>query len=120
MNSAIVVYVLLALYGLLTVFVLAYVRARFRLAAKVLKNLKLEWDDADSRHAGFVSNAQDRISKLSVPVGPPTRNTLVTLDTRNQVVAMGKKGFSPADIGKACSLAEGEVEVILGVARLQR
>jgi hypothetical protein len=44
----------------------------------------------------------------------------VTFDTRNQVIAMGRKGFSASDIGRACAMPEADVEVLLGLVRIQR
>jgi len=117
------IYTVLALYGLLTIAVLAYVHNRFRAATGILKSLQVEWDNADSRHAGFVGKAQEQIAKLAVPAVPvasAVKNAAVGFDVRNQVVAMGKKGFKTLEIAKSCGLHEGEVDVLLSMARLQK
>jgi hypothetical protein len=122
MHNPILIYSFLALYGLLTVLVLTYVHAKFRTTARTLKLLSTEWQSAETRHAGFVGAAQEQLSKLNVPPPPavPVRNSAVNFDVRNQVVAMAKRGITPTDIGRSCGLHEGEVEVLLGMARLQR
>ena len=124
-HSPILIYAFLALYGIVTAVVLTYVHAKFRLATKTLKMLKTEWDNAETRHADFVGVAQQQISKLAVAPAPAVaqpvvRHASVGFDTRNQVVAMAKRGMVVGDIGRACGLHEGEVEVLLGMARLQR
>jgi hypothetical protein len=115
---------MLALYGVITLVIAMYVRAKFRVASKTLNLLKTEWDTAESRHADFVGVAQQQISKLAVPPPPApvpaARPAVVGFDTRNQVVAMAKRGIGLNDIARACGLSEGEVEVLLGMARLQR
>jgi len=110
------------LYGLMTVMLIVYVQSKFRSAAKLLQALQVEWSAADTRHAGFVGKAQEQISKLSTPapVAAAVLTSSVNLDTRNQVVAMGKKGFSATDIAKTCGLQEGDVDVLLGISRLQK
>jgi len=116
------IYTVLALYGLLTIAVLAYVRTRFRTATGILKTLQVEWDNAESRHAGFVGKAQEQIAKLAVPapVVAALKNVGLSFDLRNQVVAMGKKGFKSLEIARSCGLHEGEVDVLLSMARLQK
>jgi len=121
-HSPILIYSFLALYGLMTVTLALYVQQKFRHAAKVLQALQADWSSADSRHAGFVGKAQEQIAKLSAPVptANPVKISAVNLDIRNQVVAMGKKGFTATEIAKTCGLQEGDVEVLLGIARLQK
>ncbi len=124
MDNRILIYSFLALYGLITLLIVRYVNAKFRAANKTLKLLTAEWATAESRHADFVGAAQEQISKLAAapPVvhQPVVRSAAVGFDTRNQVVAMAKRGISVPDIAKASRLHEGEVEVLLGMARLQR
>ena len=124
MGNAVFIYSLLALYGLTTLLIVRYVNAKFRAANKTLKLLTAEWATAESRHADFVGAAQEQIAKLTAapPVvhQPVVRSTAVGFDTRNQAVAMAKRGISVPDIAKASRLHEGEVEVLLGMARLQR
>jgi hypothetical protein len=123
LHSPILVYSFLALYGVLTALMLTYMHAKFRTATKALKLIQTEWQTAESRHAGFVGAAQEQLSKLAttppVPV-MPIRHTAVNFDLRNQVVAMAKRGIAGPDIARSCGLNEGEVEVVLGMVRLQR
>jgi hypothetical protein len=121
-HNPILVYSFLALYGLVTVGLMVYVQTKFRQAAKVLASLQTEWSTADMRHAGFVGKAQEQIAKLAVPapVPSPVKMASINLDTRNQVVAMGKKGFTASEIARTCGLQEGDVDVLLGIAKLQR
>jgi len=127
-RNPILVYSFLAMYGLLTVLILTYVQSRFRVAAKTLKMLQTEWISAESKHASMVDVAQEQLSKLSIPApaapaAPPSqmqlmRHPAVSFDTRNQIVTMAKRGMSICDIARNCGLHEGEVEVLLGMARL--
>ena len=117
------IYSFLALYGVLTVLILTYVHAKFRLATKTLQLLQTEWHNAESRHAGFVGAAKQQLSKLAEPApvpALPVRKADVNFNVRNQVVAMARRGIGPVEIGRSCGLHEGEVEVVLGMARLQR
>ncbi len=125
MHNPILVYSFLALYGVVTIVVLTYVHAKFRIANKTLKMLQKEWDTAESRHADFLGAAHQQISKLATAAAPAVpqpivRQAAVSFDTRNQVVAMAKRGIGVSDIARACGLNEAEVEVLLGMARLLR
>ena len=123
LHNPILVYSFLALYGLLTALMLTYMHAKFRTATKALELLETQWQTAESRHAGFVGAAQEQLSRLAaVPPAPvlPIRHATVNFDLRNQVVAMAKKGIAGPEIARACGLNEGEVEVVLGMVRLQR
>ena len=122
-HNPMLIYSFLALYGVLTVLILTYVHAKFRLATKTLNLLQTEWDNAESRHAGFVGAAQKQLSKLADPApvpALPVRKAAVNFNLRNQVIAMAKRGIGPLEIGRSCGLHEGEVEVVLGMARLQK
>ena len=123
LHNPALVYLFLVLYGLLTVLILTYVHAKFRTTAKTLKLLATEWESAELRHAGFVGAAQKQLSMLTVaPPVPalPVRPTAVNFDLRNQVVAMAKRGIAAPEIARSCGLHEGEVEVVLGMVRIQR
>ena len=67
--------------------------------------------------------AQEQLSKLSTPPAKPTpvaKAAGLAPDVRNRVVAMANRGNTLTDIAQSCSLQEGEVDVILGMARLER
>ena len=123
-RNTIFVYSALALYGLLTVVLIAYVHAKFRTAAKSLKLVQSEWQTAQSKHDTFVGDAQEKLSKLrATPAAAtvlPPRTSAIGPDARRQIVAMAKRGMKTNDIARNCGLHEGEVEVILGMARLER
>jgi hypothetical protein len=124
-HSSTLIYSFLALYGLLTVVILTYVHAKFRSTAKTLKLLAAEWQNAESSHAGFIGAAREQLSRLSVPAPAPVpvlpvRHGSVNFDLRSQVVAMAKKGIAAPEIARSCGLHEGEVEVVLGMVRIQR
>jgi len=123
-HNPILIYSFLALYGLLTVLILTYVHSRFRVAAKTLKALQAQWTSAESAHASLVGTAQEQLSKLTVPAPtmtlPVTRTRPVGFDVRNQVAAMAKRGIRIADIARNSGLHEGEVDVLLSMARLSK
>ena len=114
----------LGLYGLLFVCVFAYVHVKFRKAARALQSLQKDWASAESMHTGLLESAQNRITKFAAEpssVKPyATRAVPVTVDTRSQVTAMGRRGFPVSEIARSCGLPEGEVDVLLGMARMQR
>ena len=124
-HNPILIYSFLALYGLFTVLILAYVQSRFRLAAKTLEVLQAEWASAESAHATLVGTAQQQLAKLTVSASPPALTTPVTsrpvgFDVRNQVVALAKRGIGIGDIARNSGLHEGEVDVLLSMARLTK
>jgi hypothetical protein len=127
-RNPIFIYSFLALYGLMTVLILAYVHAKFRIAARTLKALQAEWANAESAHASVVESARKQLSKLVEKEDEPQRHretpsalrSAAGSDVRNQVVTMAKRGIVIADIARNCGLHEGEVEVLLGAARLTK
>ena len=121
-RNPILVYSFLALYGVMMLMLIAYVHAKFRTAAKALKRLQTDWDSAASTHENVVGIARERLAKLnSTPSAAQSpRQTAIGVDTRHQVVAMAKHGTAIQDIARTCGLQEGEVDAILGMARLQR
>ena len=123
-HDPILIYGFLALYGLLTALLITHVHSRFRAAAKTLKLLQAEWQNAESRHESYLGIAKEKLSQMKTVLPsaclPAARSGVVGADVRNQVVVMADRGTSLTDIARTCSLQEGEVEVILGMARLQR
>jgi hypothetical protein len=121
-RNPIVVYSFLALYGVMMVLVMAYVHTKFRAAAKTLKVLEKDWQSAESAHSSILGVAKEQLSKVKAApaAAPMARTAAIGSDLRHQVVAMAKRGIAPADIARSCSLQEGEVDVLLGMARLQR
>ncbi len=126
-HSPSLLYTLLALYGGLTLVILTFVYAKFRTASRALRLLKIDWQNADSRHANLVEQAHEhmnqfsQLSKTAAPAASPApvQTGAISFDLRNQVVVMAKKGFTSGGIARTCGLNEGEVEVLLGMARLQ-
>jgi hypothetical protein len=98
----------------------AYVHSKFRNAGRSLQALQAEWQNAESKHTGFVGKAQEQIARLAIPAAQPQRTASLTLDTRRQVLAMGKRGVNVSEIARSCGMPEGDVDVLLGMSRLQR
>lgn len=125
MANPIVIYSTLAFYGLIIVAVLLYVYRKFSGASLLLQSLQNDWASAEFNHSKLLDQAKEHVTKLSVPApvassAVSTTPRSVSFDTRNQVIAMGRKGFSAADISRACSMPEADVDVLLGFARIQR
>jgi hypothetical protein len=122
--NPIVVYSALGFYGILMAAVLLYVYHKFSGASRLLDSLQKDWDSAETNHKTLLIQAKEHVSKLApaapalspVTAGPRS----VTFDTRNQVIAMGRKGFQAGDIARACAMPEADVDVLLGLARIQR
>ena len=119
MLNPVIVYAALAVQGVTLMLVVAYVHAKFRNAGRSLRVLQTEWETAESKHAGFVGKAQEQMSKLALPTIPP-QSAAVTLDTRKQVLALGRRGLGISEIARSCGLQEADVDVLLGMTRLQR
>jgi len=127
--NPVIVYSTLALYGLIFAGMFLYLHGRFRAATRTLGFLKKDWASAQTEHSSLVEMARRRLATLQkaepapqpkVVLPPmPTRQSLNT-DTRSQVLAMGKRGMGTAEIARATGLPEGEVDVLLGLARMQR
>jgi DNA-directed RNA polymerase specialized sigma24 family protein len=123
--NPLIVYATLGLYGLLFAFTFLYLHNKFKASQKILKLLVTDWAAAESTHADMVGTAQEKIARLSVEIPKraqaqvPAVNT-VTSDTRTQVVSMGKRGMGVSEIARNTGLPEGEVDVLLGLARMQR
>ena len=64
-HNPLLVYGLLALYGLLTLLLMSYVRSKFQAAAKALAKLQADWQSAQSKHASFIGVAQEKLSKFT-------------------------------------------------------
>ena len=122
MNNPLLIYTVLGVYGIVLLLLLAYVRSKFNKAARLLNDLKKDWASADSKHSGFLDHAHEQITRLAAPAlatRAPVNHDPVNHELRNQVVTMGRKGITPADIARSCGLPEGEVDVLLGLARMQ-
>ena len=107
----------LAFYGALLVAGLYFVHRKFSGASRLLNSLQTDWASAESNHRTLVEHARQHVTKLN-PAPPVYRP--VTFDTRNQVVVMGRRGSSPTDIARACGLQEADVDVLLGMARIEK
>jgi len=121
-HSHALVYSLLGANAVLVLILAAYVHLKFRSAARTLKVLQAEWQSAESEHANIAGLAQEKLSRLSSvtkPAATPARAGGIGFDTRNQVLAMARRGTKARDIARSCGLQEGEVDVVLGMARLQ-
>jgi hypothetical protein len=120
--NPIVIYSTLGLYGLIIAGVLLYVYRKFSGAHLLLQSLKKDWESADLNHSSLLLQARDHVNKLAPAMASPatagTRS--ITFDTRNQVISMGRKGFTACDISRACSMPEADVDVLLGLSRIQR
>jgi hypothetical protein len=124
-HNPVLVYSLFALYGVMMLLIVAYVHSKFRKASKTLQLLQTEWTMAETKHASIVDAAQERLSKFSAPAPAPApaasgRKGGIGSDIRTQIVGMAKRGIRPNDIARACGMEESEVDVVLGMARLQR
>ena len=122
--NPVIVYSALGFYGILIAAVLLYVYQKFSGASRLLDSLKKDWESAETTHKSLLTQAKEHVTKLTPPATPAVvvaaAPRSVNFDIRNQVVAMGRKGFMPADIARACAMSEADVDVLLGLARIQR
>ena len=122
--NPIVVYSVLGFYGMLILSVLLYVYRKFSGTARLLDSLKKDWESAETTHKDMLTQAKEHVSKLT-PIPAPLNigagsARSVNFDLRHQVTAMGRKGFQTVDIARACAIPEADVDVLLGLARIQK
>jgi hypothetical protein len=122
--NPIIVNLELGLYGLLFVSVFIYVHRKFRKAADLLQDMQKEWAKAEAAHSRLLEAVQKSLAGMTLESGAAPSFAVefatVTPDLRNQVSAMGRRGIPAAEIARSCGLPEGEVDVLLGMSRLQR
>lgn len=112
------VYIVLSVCVAMTAASLLLVRAEFRRTGKMLRALKQEWDSAEGLFDTLAGEARDQLGRLATNSPTPRPNTTVTSDVRSSVRSMSKRGLSVTEISRTIGLPEGEVEVLLGCARL--
>jgi hypothetical protein len=123
--NPIVVYSVLGFYGIFMAAAVLFVYQKFRSANRLLVALHKDWENAQSAHLELLNEAKAKFSSLApITVHPATpasesRPRTVSFDTRNQIRSMGRKGLSAADIARACSMTEAEINVLLGLSRIQ-
>ena len=99
-----------------------YVRHKFARARGALDTLTREWTDAENRFFSIADVARSRIDDArpaaagdkAAAAPPPELGT----DTRSQIVSMGKRGMTAAQIASTSGLPEAEVEVLVAMHRI--
>ena len=124
MLNPLIVNLELGLYGLLFAAVFLYVHRKFRKSGKVLREMQKDWVKAESAHADLLKEIHHRLANLSMETAaarPFAQDVpAVTSDMRHQVASMGRRGIAASEIASTCGLPEGEVDVLLGLSRLQK
>jgi hypothetical protein len=124
MLNPIIVNLELGLYGFLFAGIFLYVNRKFRKAGNVLHEMQKEWVRAESAHAALLQEIRHRLANLTMETAAARtfapEPAPVTADVRNQVAAMGRRGIAASEIASSCGLPEGEVDVLLGMSRLQK
>ena len=120
-----IIFAVLAIYGFAMALGLFYGDRRFRRAGKILDALQREWVDAESSHTNLMSTARERVSRFAWGAEgstgiPALARTPVSFDLRNQVVAMARKGASPLEISRICAIPLPDIDVLLGMARIEK
>jgi hypothetical protein len=86
--------------------------------------MQKEWVRAESAHAALLQEIRHRLANLTMETAAARtfapEPAPVTEDVRNQVAAMGRRGIAASEIASSCGLPEGEVDVLLGMSRLQK
>ncbi len=124
MLNPLIVNMELGLYGLLFAAIFLYVQRKFRKSGRLLREMQKDWVKAESAHADLLKEIHHRIANLSMEsasaksFAPDVPS--VTSDMRHQVASMGRRGITASEIASTCGLPEGEVDVLLGLSRLQK
>ena len=121
------IYLALCLCGLSIISLAYYVRRKFQLTSVALGTLNKEWQDAEASFFNIADVARQQISSLkSAPLSPavelPANQSAVAIDfdLRSRVVAMAKRGGEVSVIARSAGLTEAEVDVLLGMSRIER
>jgi len=116
----------LAIQAVLFALLLFFLCLRLRKTNRLLASFQQNWSLAESTHKTFIDEAREKLIKVS-SAGTPVpqlastpRISSLSSEIRAQVLALGKKGFSAAEIAHTCSAPENDISVLLGFARLQK
>lgn len=113
------VYIVLGVCVLLTGASLLLVSAEFRRTSRMLAALKQEWSTAETQFGSLAEEARQRLGTLKT-VNPVTQpSPALSVDVRSRVQAMARRGVPVAEISRSSGLNEAEVEVLIGLSRLQ-
>jgi hypothetical protein len=123
--SMIVIYALAA-QAVLFALLLSFLYFRLGSTNRLIVTFQKNWATAEANHKTLVDEARVKLTELS-PAAPqanqfaitPKRGSLSS-EIRTQVLALGRKGFTTADIARTCGLPENDIGVLLGFARIQR
>ena len=122
MPDEIGIYLALGLCGLSIIFLALHVQRRFVRASGALTNLNREWEDAQARFFKIAEAAQSQIGSLETEpqlVSRQNPSGEISFGVRNQVIAMGKSGSTAGEIARSAGLDEAEVNVLLGMSRVE-
>ncbi len=122
MPDAIGIYLALALCGLAIIFLTIHVQYRFACARGALTTLNREWENAEAQFTNLAEIAQQKIGRLeNVPGGAISQEPGASIDSgiRNQVTAMSRSGAAARDIARTAGLNEADIDVILGMSRVE-
>ena len=117
----IAIYLSLVLCGLSIILLALHVQRKFVRARGALATLDREWQDAQANFLKIADVARQQIGSMesaapSVRMVQPAGE--ISLDLRNQVRAMGKRGKDSSEIARTAGLSEAEVDVLLGMSRI--
>ncbi len=126
MPDQIGIYLALGLCGLSIIFLALHVQRKFVRASGALTALNREWEDAQARFFKIAEAAQKQIGSLEIEphlvgrqVSRQESSGEISFAVRNRVIAMGKSGATPGDIARSAGLEEAEVNVLLGMSRVE-
>ena len=118
------IYLTLGLCGLLVMLLALHAQRKFSRASRALgtlNTLNKEWEEAQTKFFEAEAQAQDHVGALSLAqhsATPEAPSAEIGFDLKNQVTSMAKRGAATAAIARSANLTEAEVDVVLGMARL--
>ena len=120
MPDEIGIYLALGLCGLSIVFLALHVQRRFVRASGALTTLNREWAEAQAQFMNLAEVAQRQMSTQTVHEKAPPQEPVgeISSGLRNQITAMSRNGAAAEDIARTAGLSEAEINVLLGMARV--
>jgi biopolymer transport protein ExbB/TolQ len=113
-----------ALNTVLILLLAILVLLRLRRNTRLLRAFQQDRNFAETSRESLMEQARERVGQLlpaALGRGVIALNrTFLRSDLREHIVSLSRKGFAAADIARACSIPESDVNVLLGFARLQK
>jgi hypothetical protein len=125
-SACMIVIYALAAQAVFFALLLSFLYFRLGSTNRLLLTFQKNWDSAEADHKTLVDEAREKLTEFSTSAPQPKpfaitpKRGSLSSEIRSQVLALGKKGFTTADIARSSGLPESDIGVLLGLARIQK